>query len=143
MLDVSSIGQCEAPHELVRTMRASILVLGPLVACFGSGKVLLPGGSAIGGRPIDQHLKGLVRLRAKIELEARLRLRWPPRCRSRIRHADSHRHRKSTALRHPGAWHHGAAQLCPRTRSHRLGLSHHGRRHRRRRHPRNHRPQLR
>ena len=68
-LDASSIGQYEAPHELMRTMRASILVLGPLVARFGSAKVLLPGGCAIGARPIDQHLKGLVRLGAEIELE--------------------------------------------------------------------------
>src|SRR5258706_2627385 len=68
-LDASSIAQYEAPHELVRTMRASILVLGPLVARFGSAKVLLPGGCAIGARPIDQHLKGLNRLGAKIELE--------------------------------------------------------------------------
>jgi UDP-N-acetylglucosamine 1-carboxyvinyltransferase len=68
-LDASSIGQYEAPRELARTMRASILVLGPLVARFGAAKVFLPGGCAIGARPIDQHLKALGRLGAKIELE--------------------------------------------------------------------------
>lgn len=68
-LDASNVGQYEAPHELVRTMRASILVLGPLVARFGVAKVFLPGGCAIGARPIDQHLSGLDRLGAKIELE--------------------------------------------------------------------------
>ena len=49
----------EAPYELVKTMRASVLVLGPLVARYGRGRVSLPGGCAIGARPIDQHLKGL------------------------------------------------------------------------------------
>ncbi|NBT79998.1 MAG: UDP-N-acetylglucosamine 1-carboxyvinyltransferase, partial [Betaproteobacteria bacterium] len=48
-----------APYELVRTMRASILVLGPLVARFGRARVALPGGCAIGQRPVDQHIKGL------------------------------------------------------------------------------------
>ncbi|MEZ4365319.1 MAG: UDP-N-acetylglucosamine 1-carboxyvinyltransferase [Kofleriaceae bacterium] len=59
----------EAPYELVKTMRASILVLGPLVARFGRGRVSMPGGCAIGARPIDQHLKGLEALGAKIALE--------------------------------------------------------------------------
>jgi len=49
----------EAPYELVKTMRASVLVLGPLVARYGRARVSLPGGCAIGARPIDQHLKGL------------------------------------------------------------------------------------
>src|SRR5882757_3253610 len=49
----------EAPYELVKQMRASVLVLGPLLARFGRAKVSLPGGCAIGARPIDQHLKGL------------------------------------------------------------------------------------
>lgn len=68
-LDATHVGQFEAPYELVRTMRASILVLGPLLARFGRAKVSLPGGCAIGARPIDQHLKGLVALGAKIDLE--------------------------------------------------------------------------
>jgi UDP-N-acetylglucosamine 1-carboxyvinyltransferase len=59
----------EAPYELVRQMRASVLVLGPLVARHGRAKVSLPGGCAIGARPIDQHLKGLEALGATIEVE--------------------------------------------------------------------------
>jgi UDP-N-acetylglucosamine 1-carboxyvinyltransferase len=59
----------EAPYELVKTMRASVLVLGPLVARLGRARVSLPGGCAIGARPIDQHLKGLAAMGARIELE--------------------------------------------------------------------------
>jgi UDP-N-acetylglucosamine 1-carboxyvinyltransferase len=58
-----------APYELVSTMRASVLVLGPLVARHGSARVALPGGCAIGVRPIDQHLKGLAKLGAEIDIE--------------------------------------------------------------------------
>jgi len=59
----------EAPYELVKTMRASVVVLGPLLARLGRARVSLPGGCAIGARPIDQHLKGLAALGADIELE--------------------------------------------------------------------------
>ena len=59
-LEASHVSHLEAPYDLVRTMRASILVLGPLLARFGRARVSLPGGCAIGARPIDQHLKGLV-----------------------------------------------------------------------------------
>ena len=59
----------EAPYDLVRTMRASVLVLGPLVARLGFGRVSLPGGCAIGARPIDRHLKALEEMGAKIKLE--------------------------------------------------------------------------
>jgi UDP-N-acetylglucosamine 1-carboxyvinyltransferase len=59
----------EAPYELVKTMRASVLVLGPLVARYGRARVSLPGGCAIGARPIDQHLKGLEALGAKVTLD--------------------------------------------------------------------------
>src|SRR6187455_373444 len=58
----------EAPYELVKTMRASVLVLGPLVARYGRARVSLPGGCAIGARPIDQHLMGLEAMGAKITL---------------------------------------------------------------------------
>jgi UDP-N-acetylglucosamine 1-carboxyvinyltransferase len=58
----------EAPYDLVKTMRASVLVLGPLVARFGRARVSMPGGCAIGARPIDQHLKGLKALGAEITL---------------------------------------------------------------------------
>src|SRR5512134_3197065 len=59
----------EAPYDLVKTMRASVLVLGPLVARWGRARVSLPGGCAIGARPIDQHLKGLAALGAEIRLD--------------------------------------------------------------------------
>ena len=59
-----------APYELVKTMRASILVLGPTLARFGEAKVSLPGGCAIGSRPVDQHIKGLEALGAEIRIEA-------------------------------------------------------------------------
>jgi UDP-N-acetylglucosamine 1-carboxyvinyltransferase len=59
----------EAPYELVKTMRASVVVLGPLVARWGRARVSLPGGCAIGARPIDQHLKGLAALGAELKLE--------------------------------------------------------------------------
>lgn len=59
----------EAPYDLVKTMRASVLVLGPLVARYGQARVSLPGGCAIGARPIDQHLKGLEAMGAKITLD--------------------------------------------------------------------------
>lgn len=59
----------EAPYELVKTMRASVLVLGPLLARFGKAKVSLPGGCAIGTRPIDLHLKGFEQLGAQVRLE--------------------------------------------------------------------------
>lgn len=59
----------EAPYELVRQMRASVTVLGPLVARYGKAKVSLPGGCAIGARPVDQHLRGLETLGAKITVE--------------------------------------------------------------------------
>jgi UDP-N-acetylglucosamine 1-carboxyvinyltransferase len=58
-----------APYELVKTMRASILVLGPLLARFGEARVSLPGGCAIGLRPVDQHIKGLRALGAQIDIE--------------------------------------------------------------------------
>jgi len=59
----------EAPYELVKTMRASVLALGPLLARFGHAKVSLPGGCAIGSRPVDQHLKGLTAMGADITVE--------------------------------------------------------------------------
>ncbi|MDR1311149.1 MAG: UDP-N-acetylglucosamine 1-carboxyvinyltransferase, partial [Burkholderiaceae bacterium] len=59
-----------APYELVKTMRASILVLGPLLARFGEAKVSLPGGCAIGSRPVEQHIKGLQAMGAEIHVDA-------------------------------------------------------------------------
>jgi UDP-N-acetylglucosamine 1-carboxyvinyltransferase len=68
-LDATSVTHLEAAYDLVKTMRASILVLGPLVARFGEARVSLPGGCAIGQRPVDQHIKGLQLLGAEIEIE--------------------------------------------------------------------------
>lgn len=68
-LTVERVASDVAPYDLVSTMRASVLVLGPLVARHGSARVALPGGCAIGVRPIDQHLKGLARLGAEIAIE--------------------------------------------------------------------------
>lgn len=68
-IDSTNMDTWEAPYDLVKTMRASVLVLGPLTARFGRSRVSLPGGCAIGERPIDQHLKGLSILGADIEIE--------------------------------------------------------------------------
>ncbi|PCE29498.1 UDP-N-acetylglucosamine 1-carboxyvinyltransferase [Burkholderia ubonensis] len=68
-LDASGVDNLVAPYELVKTMRASILVLGPLLARFGEAKVSLPGGCAIGARPVDQHIKGLQAMGAEISIE--------------------------------------------------------------------------
>lgn len=68
-VDASEASSQEASYSLVRTMRASVLVLGPLLARFGRARVSLPGGCAIGERPIDQHLKGLEAMGASVRLE--------------------------------------------------------------------------
>ena len=67
--DASTLSNQFAPYDLVKTMRASILVLGPLLARYGNAKVSLPGGCAIGSRPVDLHLKAMEALGAKIEVE--------------------------------------------------------------------------
>src|SRR5215471_5554157 len=71
-LNVQAVGgtltNCRAPYELVKTMRASFCVLGPLLARHGHAEVSLPGGCAIGPRPVDQHLKGLAAMGAEIEV---------------------------------------------------------------------------
>ena len=68
-LDASQITAPEAPYDLVKTMRAAILVLGPLLARCGHARVSLPGGCAIGSRPVDQHIKGLQAMGAEISVE--------------------------------------------------------------------------
>jgi len=68
-IDTQNISSYEAPYELVKTMRASILVLGPLLARFGEADVSLPGGCAIGSRPVDLHLKGMEALGAVTEVK--------------------------------------------------------------------------
>lgn len=69
MIDASNIDHCRASYELVKTMRASILVLGPLLARFGHAEVSLPGGCAIGARPVNLHIHGLKLMGADIEVE--------------------------------------------------------------------------
>ncbi len=69
LLDASELTSHEAPYDLVKTMRASILVLGPLLARLGEARVSLPGGCAIGARPVDQHIKGLQAMGARISIE--------------------------------------------------------------------------
>jgi UDP-N-acetylglucosamine 1-carboxyvinyltransferase len=68
-LDASDLNNPVAPYDLVKTMRASILVLGPLAARCGEAKVSLPGGCAIGARPVDQHIKGLLAMGAEVSVE--------------------------------------------------------------------------
>jgi UDP-N-acetylglucosamine 1-carboxyvinyltransferase len=68
-LDAADVTRPEAPYDLVKTMRASVLVLGPLLARFGRARVSLPGGCAIGSRPVDQHIKGLQAMGAEIRVE--------------------------------------------------------------------------
>ncbi|NDE92961.1 MAG: UDP-N-acetylglucosamine 1-carboxyvinyltransferase, partial [Betaproteobacteria bacterium] len=68
-VQADAVNSVEAPYELVKTMRASILVLGPLLARFGEAKVSLPGGCAIGQRPVDQHVKGMQAMGAEIRIE--------------------------------------------------------------------------
>jgi UDP-N-acetylglucosamine 1-carboxyvinyltransferase len=68
-INTETLNNLEAPYDLVKTMRASILVLGPLVARMGKARVSLPGGCAIGARPIDFHLQGLTKMGARLDLE--------------------------------------------------------------------------
>lgn len=80
-LQAAQLTSTEAPYELVKTMRASVLVLGPLVARQGQARVSLPGGCAIGARPVDQHIKGLQALGAQIAIEHGFMVASAPRLR--------------------------------------------------------------
>ncbi|MFT6589297.1 MAG: UDP-N-acetylglucosamine 1-carboxyvinyltransferase [Rhodoferax sp.] len=77
----------EAPYELVKTMRASVLALGPLLARFGQARVSLPGGCAIGSRPVDQHIKGMTAMGAEIVVEHGYMIASLPAGRTRLRGA--------------------------------------------------------
>ncbi len=68
-ISAACVNSTEAPYELVKTMRASVLTLGPLVARFGSARVSLPGGCSIGARPVDQHIKALKSMGAAVEID--------------------------------------------------------------------------
>ena len=84
-IDSSKLSSPEAPYELVKTMRASVLALGPLLARFGDATVSLPGGCAIGSRPVDQHIKGLQAMGAEIVVEHGYMIARLPKGRSRLR----------------------------------------------------------
>ncbi|MEY5029415.1 MAG: UDP-N-acetylglucosamine 1-carboxyvinyltransferase [Pseudomonadota bacterium] len=87
LLDAGGLSNPEAPYELVKTMRASVLALGPLLARFGKAKVSLPGGCAIGSRPVDQHIKGLQAMGAEISVEHGYMLASLPAGRTRLKGA--------------------------------------------------------
>ncbi|MDP3701333.1 MAG: UDP-N-acetylglucosamine 1-carboxyvinyltransferase [Hylemonella sp.] len=86
-IDASSLSSPEAPYELVKTMRASVLALGPLLARFGEATVSLPGGCAIGSRPVDQHIKGLTAMGAEITVEHGYMIAKLPKGRKRLQGA--------------------------------------------------------
>ena len=86
-LDAGTLNKPEAPYDLVKTMRASVLALGPLLARFGRATVSLPGGCAIGSRPVDQHIKGLQQMGADIEVEHGYMVASLPAGRRRLRGA--------------------------------------------------------
>jgi len=83
-LDAGALDKPEAPYDLVKTMRASVLALGPLLARFGRAHVSLPGGCAIGSRPVDQHIKGLQQMGAEIHVEHGYMVASLPAGRSRL-----------------------------------------------------------
>jgi UDP-N-acetylglucosamine 1-carboxyvinyltransferase len=83
-INAASLSSPEAPYELVKTMRASVLALGPLLARFGEATVSLPGGCAIGSRPVDQHIKGLQAMGAEILVEHGYMLAKLPKGRRRL-----------------------------------------------------------
>ena len=105
VIDASALNTPEAPYELVKTMRASIMVLGPLLARFGEATVSLPGGCAIGSRPVDQHIKGLQAMGADIRVEHGYILAKATQAEGRAhhhRHGDRHRHREPADGRDAG-----------------------------------------
>jgi UDP-N-acetylglucosamine 1-carboxyvinyltransferase len=89
-ITASNIELFEAPYDLVKTMRASVLALGPLLARFGKAKVSLPGGCAIGTRPIDLHLEALKALGAEVSLEEGYVVARAPKSRGRLQGAEVH-----------------------------------------------------
>jgi UDP-N-acetylglucosamine 1-carboxyvinyltransferase len=86
-IDSSKLSSPEAPYELVKTMRASVLALGPLLARFGDATVSLPGGCAIGSRPVDQHIKGMQAMGGDIVVEHGYMIARLPKGRSRLQGA--------------------------------------------------------
>jgi UDP-N-acetylglucosamine 1-carboxyvinyltransferase len=89
-IDAARLSSPEAPYELVKTMRASVLALGPLLARFGEATVSLPGGCAIGSRPVDQHIKGMEAMGAEIVVEHGYMIAKLPKGRERLQGAKIH-----------------------------------------------------
>jgi UDP-N-acetylglucosamine 1-carboxyvinyltransferase len=89
-IDAARLSSPEAPYELVKTMRASVLALGPLLARFGEATVSLPGGCAIGSRPVDQHIKGMQAMGAEIVVEHGYMIAKLPKGRERLHGANIH-----------------------------------------------------
>jgi UDP-N-acetylglucosamine 1-carboxyvinyltransferase len=89
-IDSAKLSFPEAPYELVKTMRASVLALGPLLARFGEATVSLPGGCAIGSRPVDQHIKGMQAMGAEIVVEHGYMIAKLPKGRERLQGANIH-----------------------------------------------------
>ncbi|MDB5882968.1 MAG: UDP-N-acetylglucosamine 1-carboxyvinyltransferase [Ramlibacter sp.] len=87
-IDSAKLSFPEAPYELVKTMRASVLALGPLLARFGEATVSLPGGCAIGSRPVDQHIKGMQAMGAEIVVEHGYMIAKLPKGRERLKGAN-------------------------------------------------------
>jgi len=87
-IDAGKLSSPEAPYELVKTMRASVLALGPLVARFGEATVSLPGGCAIGSRPVDQHIKGMQAMGADIVVEHGYMIAKLPKGQARLKGAN-------------------------------------------------------
>jgi UDP-N-acetylglucosamine 1-carboxyvinyltransferase len=89
-IDAARLSSPEAPYELVKTMRASVLALGPLLARFGEATVSLPGGCAIGSRPVDQHIKGMQAMGADIVVEHGYMIAKLPKGRERLHGTNIH-----------------------------------------------------
>ena len=87
VINAGALSSPEAPYELVKTMRASVLALGPLLARFGEARVSLPGGCAIGSRPVDQHIKGMQAMGADIVVEHGYMIAKLPKGQSRLKGA--------------------------------------------------------
>jgi UDP-N-acetylglucosamine 1-carboxyvinyltransferase len=99
-IDAGKLSSPEAPYELVKTMRASVLALGPLLARFGEATVSLPGGCAIGSRPVDQHIKGLQAMGAEIVVEHGYMIAKLPARRAAAPEGRQHHHRHGDRDRH-------------------------------------------
>src|SRR6478752_6798498 len=121
-IDSARLNNPEAPYELVKTMRASVLALGPLLARFGHAKVSLPGGCAIGSRPVDQHIKGLQAMGAIITVEnGYMQASLPEGRTHHHRHGDRDRYRELPDGRCAGRRRDGAGKCRHGARNHRSG----------------------